>query len=255
MLQYRSFTEIVDHPGLRIVLVKGVPSPWGQAAKTIFEVKGLDYVAAPWLVGEPNADIAKWGGETSAPIVAWEKEKPIHRWIDILYLAERLAPKPSLIPSDAMQRALMIGLSHEICGEMGVGWNRRLQLFAPAFASGNPPSGVSRMGSKYGFNEGDAKAAGERTAASLRALTAQLKSQAARGSHYFIGDALSALDIYWVAFANLVEPMPKEQCPMPEAYRPGFTASDPVVRAAMDPILFEHRDRIFRECFRDPMEL
>jgi hypothetical protein len=47
MLQYRSFEEIIDHPGLRIVMVKGVPSPWGQAAKTIFEIKGLDYVAAP----------------------------------------------------------------------------------------------------------------------------------------------------------------------------------------------------------------
>ncbi len=47
MLQYRSFEEIVAHPGLRIVLVKGVPSPWGQAAKTIFEIKGLEYVAAP----------------------------------------------------------------------------------------------------------------------------------------------------------------------------------------------------------------
>jgi hypothetical protein len=42
----------------------------------------------------------------------------------------------------------MIGLSHEICGEMGIGWNRRLQLFAPAYASGNTPAGVSRMGAK-----------------------------------------------------------------------------------------------------------
>ena len=76
MLQYRGFSEIVDHPGLRIVLVQGMPSPWGQAAKTIFEIKGLDYVAAPWLPGEPNADIVAWGGEASAPIVAWAKEKP-----------------------------------------------------------------------------------------------------------------------------------------------------------------------------------
>jgi hypothetical protein len=49
--------------------------------------------------------------------------------------------------------------------------------------------------------------------------------------------------------------LPKEHCPMPEGYRPGFTASDPVVRAALDPILLEHRMRIFRECFRDPMEM
>lgn len=150
MLQYRSFEEIADHPGLRIVLVKGVPSPWGQAAKTILEIKSLDYVVAPWRAGEPNENIVTWGGATSAPIVAWAKEKPVNRWIDILYLAERLAPKPALLPADVTQRALMVGLSHEICGEIGIGWNRRLQLFAPAFASGSPPEGISRMGSKYG---------------------------------------------------------------------------------------------------------
>jgi hypothetical protein len=255
MLQYRSFEEIIDHPGLRIVLVKGMPSPWGQAAKTIFEIKGLEYVPAPWQPGGANEDIVSWSGEASGPIVAWAKEKPIHRWIDILYLAERLAPKPSLLPADATQRALMIGLSHEICGEMGIGWNRRLQLFAPAFASGSPPAGVSRMGSKYGYNESDAKVAGERTAASLKALATQLKSQYARGIHYFTGDCLSALDIYWAAFANLLDPLPKEQCPMPEAYRPGFTVSDPVVKAALDPLLLEHRSRIFREHYRNPMEL
>ena len=111
------------------------------------------------------------------------------------------------------------------------------------------------MGNKYGYNEGDAKAAGERTAQSLRALAAQLKSQYARGIHYFAGDSLSALDIYWTAFANLLDPLPLEQCPMPGAYRPGFTASDPVVKAALDPLLLEHRSRIFRAHFRDPMEL
>lgn len=255
MLRYRTFEEIVDHPGLRIVLVKGMPSPWGQAAKTIFEVKGLEYVAAPWPPGEANTDIVAWGGEASGPIVAWAKERPIHRWIDILYLAERLAPKPSMIPANTSQRVLMIGLSHEICGELGIGWNRRLQLFAPAYASGSPPAGISRMGGKYGYNEGDAKAAGERIAASLNALATQLKSQYARGSGYFVGDAVSALDIYWTAFANLLDPLPKEQCPMPDEWRPGFVASDPVVRAALDPVLLEHRTRIFREYFRDPMEL
>jgi glutathione S-transferase len=226
MLQYRSFEEIIDHPGLRIVLVKGMPSPWGQAAKTIFEIKGLDYVAAPWQPGEANENIVAWSGEASGPIVAWAKEKPINRWIDILYLAERLAPKPSLVPADGTQRALMIGLSHEICGEMGIGWNRRLQLFAPAYASGNPPAGVSRMGNKYGYNEGDAKAAGERTAVSLRALATQLKSQYARGVHYFIGDSLSALDIYWVAFAICWTRCRRSsaRCPRP---------TDPASRSAM----------------------
>jgi glutathione S-transferase len=255
MLQYRSFEEIVRHPGLRIVLVKGMPSPWGQAAKTIFEIKGLDYVAAPWEVFEPNADIVAWAGEASAPIVAWQNEKPIDRWIDILYLAERLAPEPALIPADAGQRALMIGLSNEICGAMGIGWNRRLQMLAPWFEPGVEPSNISRMGEKYSYNHADALAAGERTAQSLLALGAQLKAQYAKGLHYFVGSALSALDIYWTAFATFLEPLPKAQCPMPDELRPGFTVSDPVIKAALDPLLMEHRARIFRAHFRDPMEL
>src|SRR3984957_14896914 len=181
MLEYRRFEEIADHPGLRIMLVKGMPSPWGQAAKTIFEVKGLEYVPAPWQPGEANEDIVAWSGEASGPIVAWAKEKPIHRWIDILYLAERLAPKPSLLPPAATQRALMIGLSHEISGEMGIGWNRRLQLFGPAYASGSPPPNIPLMGSKYRYSNDAAKAASEPIAASLNALTKQLKSQYDRG--------------------------------------------------------------------------
>ncbi len=69
--------EIIDQPGLRIVMVQGMPSPWAQAAKTIFEIKGLEYGAAPWVPGAANEKIAKWGGETSATLVAWAREKPI----------------------------------------------------------------------------------------------------------------------------------------------------------------------------------
>jgi glutathione S-transferase len=86
------------------------------------------------------------------------------------------------------------------------------------------------MGSKYDYDEGAAKSASERVAGSLKALAQQLKSQYERGVRYFIGDSLSALDIYWTAFANLLNPLPKEQCPMSEALRPAFTASDPVVK-------------------------
>jgi glutathione S-transferase len=254
MFRYSTLSEVVSHKGLRIVLVQGLPSPWGQAAKTIFEVKGLEYVAAPWIAGSPNEDIVAWGGERSAPIVAFADEKPIHRWIDILYLAERLSPEPSLIPKDASQRALMIGLSNEICGELGIGWNRRLQLFAPLVEGGNPPEGVARMAGKYRYNSADGRAAGERIAGSLKALTAQLKAQHARGVRLFVGDALSALDIYWAAFMNLLDPLPKEQCPMPDEWRPAFVAVDPQVKAALDPILVEHRSAIFKKYFRSPME-
>lgn len=128
MLTYLPPADIIAHPGLRIVLLRGVPSPWSQAAKAIFEVKRLPYVAAPLEVAGAKAEIAAWSGRNSAPVVAWQDEAPINRWLDILLLAERLAPA----------RALAIGLGHEMLGEGGIAWNRRLQMFAAHAAGGVP---------------------------------------------------------------------------------------------------------------------
>jgi glutathione S-transferase len=254
MLRYVTVAEAIRHEGLRIVIVQGMPSPWSQAAKTFFELKGLDYVAAPYVVGGTNDEVVAWSGQNSAPVVAWQDEPPIHRWIDILNLVERLAPEPALLPSGAHERALVIGLSNEICGELGIGWNRRLELFAPAMEAGTPPEGIARMSAKYGYRRADAERAAARTAESLRALAGQLHAQYDRGVEFFVGDRLSALDVYWTAFANLLDPLPKEQCPMPEDWRPGFVARDPQILEALDPLLLRHRDRIFRRCFRSPME-
>ncbi len=83
MLEYRSLEEIINHPGLRIVLIKGMPSPWGQAAKAIFVKRpGIRSGALEKASAEPNDDIVAWGSEARAPIVAWAKEKPIHRSLD-----------------------------------------------------------------------------------------------------------------------------------------------------------------------------
>jgi hypothetical protein len=238
-----------------MVLIKGMPSPWDQAAKAMFDLKGLDYVAAPWILGEANEDVVAWGGEASAPIVAWANERPIHCWLYILYLAERLAPAPQLIPEEPRESALMVGFAHEICGVNGIGWNRRLQGFAPAYTSGQLPDIIRRMGGKYGFNEADAELVGERIARWLAALAEQLRSQYARGAHYFVDHGLSALDTYWTTSSNLFDPLPKEQCPMPGDWRHSFIAFDPVVRAALHPLLMEHRTEIFTRYFRIPMEL
>ena len=262
MLAYVSPGEVIRHMGLRLVLVRGVPSPWGQAAKTILEIKKLDYVAAPLELAGANEEIAAWSGQNSAPVVAFAGEKPLNRWDDILRLAERLAPTPSLIPADPLQRALMWGFATEICGEGGIGWNRRLQGFGRAVASGK----ASGQGSgkihpvsqalidKYGFDAEAVKAAPARIAATLGALATQLKAQQARGVPYLAGDALSALDIYWTSFSNLLVPLPPEQCPMTDAFRAGFTAREPEILAALDPALLAHRDRIFKAHFRSPME-
>jgi len=253
-LVYVSPAEAIRHKGLRLVLVRNIPSPWGQAAKTLLELKGLDYVAAPLELAKANEEIVAWSGQNSAPVVAWADEKPIHRWDDILRLAERLAPTPALIPADPLQRALMWGFANELCGENGIGWNRRLQGFGRARASGKVNPVSETLIAKYGFDAEALKSAPARIASILAALSAQLKAQQARGVAYFFGDALSALDIYFVTFMNLLAPLPSEQCPMPEAFRPGFTARDPEIVSALDATLLAHRDRIFAAHFRSPME-
>jgi len=42
-------------------------------------------------------------------------------WLEILNLAERLAPLPGLLPPDPAQRALVVGRSNELLGEWGLG--------------------------------------------------------------------------------------------------------------------------------------
>lgn len=253
MLAYRTPAEIVTHEGLRIVLVRGVPSPWSQAAKTILEIKGLDYVAAPLDVGGPNEEIVDWSGQNSAPVVAWRDGPPLNRWLDILLLAERVAPTPALLPADSLHRALAIGLGHEILGERGIAWNRRLQMFSMAAKAG-AAARMAPLIDKYGFDADDAAATGARIAATLRGLATQLRAQQARGVSYLVGDALSCVDIYWSAVMNMILPLPAPQCPIRESSRPAFTARDPEIVSALDPILVEHRDRIFKAHFRDPME-
>lgn len=253
MLAYKTPAEIVAHDGLRIVLVRGAPSPWSQAAKTILEIKGLDYVAAPLDVGGANEEIVAWSGQNSAPVVAWRDGQPLNRWLDILLLAERLAPAPALLPADPLQRALAIGLGHEILGERGIAWNRRLQMFSMAVKAG-VGARMAPLIDKYGFDADDAAAAGTRIATTLHGLATQLRAQQARGVSYFVGEALSCVDIYWSSVMNMLLPLPAAQCPIRESSRPAFTAADPQIVAALDPILVEHRDRIFEAHFRDPME-
>jgi len=254
-MEYLSPEDIINADGLRLVLVHHMPSPWGQATKAMIEYKGLSFVAAPWEGGGDNPELIAWAGNHGAPIVAWNDEAPIHRWDDILFLLERLAPQTSLLPEDRAERALVLGLSHEICGQLGLAWNRRLSMFAPMVASGQAPEGFVLMAKKYGSTEDDVASADARQIATLNALAARLKAQQAAGSEFFVGNSISAVDFYWAAFSNLFDLLPPEKCPMPEQARPMFTSMADDVRAAVDPVLITHRDRIMASHFKLPMEM
>ena len=234
-------------------MVRGVPSPWGQAAKSIFEIKGMPCVRAHQERDDPDGFLREWSGQESFPVVAYERERPRTGWAEILLLAERVAPTPALIPADPEQRTLLFGLAHEICGEMGLAWCSRLLMIHAALQQDPSNDFMVGFGAKYGYAPAAVAAAPRRAADVLRQLDACLARSRAAGGRYLLGRELSALDVYWATFSNLLEPLPPEQLRMPDMFRAMFTATDPDIRAALAPALLAHRDFVFAEHLRLPV--
>jgi hypothetical protein len=151
----------------------------------------------------------------------------------------------------------MFGYSNEICGENGFAWSKRLTMIHGTVT--NPKTDAAtrtfwlQFGTKYGYSAPAAEAAPARMAEIVRFLGARLEQQQANGSRFFIGTQLSALDIYWATFAALVQPLPPEQCPMATAFRDFYTEKNPVVTAAVSPLLLAHRDLIYQQYLELPI--
>jgi glutathione S-transferase len=247
-VDYVEIDEARELRGLRLVLTPGVPGPWGESAKSIFHVKKLSFIPVRQPSEEEDRSaFIEWTRQTSAPVAMFEDERPRSGWSEILFLAERLAPAPSLVPTDPRERAFMFGLCHEICAEQGLGWTRRLQLLPE-----NPDAAAETMAWKYGIGE---QSAGERAGDRLREILAlfhdQLRSQHASGHEFLVGEHLSALDIYWACFSNMLVPLPPPQSPMADWFRPIYTAPEEL---RPHPDLIEHRDRIFQRHLKLPQD-
>lgn len=258
-MNYLEVSQAVDRPGLRLVLTAGVPGPWGEAAKGIFGVKKIPYLAVRQLGGLPNPELEAWTGRDNAPIAVYDDEPPLDRWDEILALAERIEPEPRLIPVDPAERARMFDLAGTICGEGGFGWQRRLMLLHPMLSRDEPlpeqATAVARgLGDKYGYTQQTGAAAPARVREILLHLSRTLAEQRAAGSPYFIGSQLSALDIYWATFAAMIEPLPEALCAMPVMLRAVYGLRNPAVREAADPILLEHRDFVYQQHLKLPLD-
>jgi len=256
-VEYLDVEEARQRGGLRLVLTAGVPGPWSELAKAIFQVKGLAYVAVRQEGGGANEALHAWTGHANAPTAVYQDEAPRSGREEILFLAERLAPEPPLLPDDAAERALCFGVAAEIAGEGGLGWSRRLMMLEAMQSPGLPPAVTAirdRLGARYGYTPEAAAAAPARCADILRALAARLHDQKAKGSPYLVGERLSVADLTWATFANLVEPLPADVNPMPDAMRATYTVLDPTVRDALDPILFEHRAFLYETHLTLPLD-
>ncbi len=253
--RYVGVEEAIELGGLRMVVVGGVPSPWGEAAKGFLHIKGIDW-AAVRLVYDSDA-LKEWTGNRSGPVAVYDKERPRAGWAEILLLTERIAPTQSVLPKDAADRALVFGLAHELCGEGGLAWTRRIQLIHAglAGAGGFASPAAQYLGKKYGYGPEAGAASGARVTELLAMLAARLKTQRDAGSRYYVGRSLTAADVYGAAVMAMFMPLPPHQCDMAAATRAAFETLDAPTRAALDPILLAHRDMMYAEHLALPLSL
>lgn len=250
MPDYTSIETIRTLLGLRMAVLRGIPSPWSEAAKGIFHVKRLECVYGAQSDGDPDNAIAHYWGNSSVPVLLWNDDKPRSGWAEILILAERLTDSTPLIPDDAEARVDLFGVAHEICGEMGLGWSYRLVMTGDG-QKGAFPAGVTRyLAAKYGHNPVHANAARRRVISILRLLSRRLESQ-----EFLIGDQFTAADIYWATFANLIIPLPEELMPTVPMIRQAYDCKDEEILVAISPRLRAHQRRIYDEFLGLPVTL
>jgi glutathione S-transferase len=256
-MKYLSVAEARELPGLRLVLTAHMPGPWGEAAKAILTVRKLKYIAVEQRAMENNEDLFAWTGMRNAPIAVLDGDPPQSTWQEILLLAERIGSGPSLIPADPLDRALMMGLSTEICGPDGFGWSRRLELMGRG-TTRNPSNATAydmhRMTRSYGVTPETIARAPKRMVSIMNGLSRQLHQQKTSGSEYLIGGQLSACDIHWAALSLFVSPLPPEECAMPDFMRDNYTHLTPELAAALDPALLSHRDMIYKRHIGLPLD-
>jgi glutathione S-transferase len=249
--EYIGVDDAIDRAGLRMVVVGQVPSPWSEAAKGFFHLKSLDW-AAVRLVYD-NEKLARWAGQLSGPVAVYDSEPPRSGWEEILNLAERLVPAPALLPLDPAERARVLTLAEDFCGEDGLGWNRRLQLVHAGLqkSGGFSERIAGYLGQKYGYDPAKAAGYGPRVCELLGRMSVALR--ASGGGYYFGG--LSAVDVYSAAFVALFAPLPESQCAMHPASRAALEWLDDETRAALDSRLLEHRDMMYARHLALPLSL
>ena len=197
--------------GTRVTFIPGIPAMYSEALKNICYVKGVPLIRAlhPLMgvdkeTGEDRqARLYELTRQTSLPTLFHDEERPRNVWIEQLALVERIgAPgSPKLIPDDFEQRVEVLGLCAVVLGEGGLVWNMRILNDSP-------------LARKYGYSEAASAAAPARIAEVLQLIDRRLEAQARRGSPYLVGDAITAIDVYWATLSMTVAPAPPEIMPI-----------------------------------------
>jgi glutathione S-transferase len=257
-MRFVDVEEARDARGLRLVVVTGVPSPWSEAAKGLFDAKDVDYCAVRLKPANDDA-VRTWTRCHNGPVAMFDDEPPRSHWTDILALAERLASSPSLLPSATSERATHLGLVQELLGEGGLIWCHRLLVIHAGITTDGQRGFPARLGRylapKYGYAPERVAHAKRRVLELLQFFGDRFGSESSRGSPYLVGDRLSALDIYLATALGAFAPLPPEACPMLPAMRQALETADDDVRSAVPHTLLAHRDFIYGKHLKLPVEL
>lgn len=253
-MDYLAVEEARDRPGLKLVLTRGAPGPWGEAAKAILRHHGLSFLPVAQEAMAENAALRAWTGHRNAPLLVTGAGVVLSGWHDILAFAERHGHGPPLLPSGVSEEAAALGLSALIAGPGGLGWTLRaaiLGLMLPADPEAQaglaPP--VREAAAAYGLTAQTLAAADGRLVRLLSHLDARLGD-----GPYFAGERLSAPDIYWAAFSNMLLPLPRAVNPMPEPLWSLYGNLPGPVRKAATPRLLALRDRVFERHIGLPLD-
>ena len=233
--------------GLRLALTAHAPAPCSLSARAILDHHGMAYVPVLQVGGGKNEDLVAWTGHRNAPLAMYNDEAPRVGWLEILYLAERLGAGPSLIPTAIDDRLLMVGLANELIGENSFIWNLRIVMLG----LGGPERVAQErarnpMYDQYRYSEEAAAVAIDRARAVMERLTVQLTAQSKTGRRYIVGEALSAVDIYWAYFSQAVRTFPEASCPTPTGMRRAYDIVGRML-GDLDTILVEQRDWVLAE--------
>lgn len=244
-MRFTTLDEARAAPGLRLVVTAGVPSPWSEAAKGCFDVKGIDYLAV--RLAPRDEETRAWTSRHNAPVAMYEDEPPRSGWAEIVALAERIRPEVPIIPSSQDARMEMWGLAHETLGEGGLVWSLRLEAIHVGLetegARGFPVRAARYLGARYGYDPARVDAARARIGTTLRTFARRLED----GRRYLVGGALSAADICVATALGVLVPLPPSDCPMLPDFRRTYESWSPEITTAVPPTLIAHRDFIYRQ--------
>jgi glutathione S-transferase len=243
--------------GVRITFIPGVQALYAEALKNICFVKEIPVIRAlhPLMgvdkeTGEDRqARLYELTSQTSLPTMFVDAERPRNVWTEQLALAEQIGStgSPTLIPANVEHRVAVFGLCCVVLGEDGLVWNVRILNDGP-------------LGRKYGFSEEASAAAPTKVAQIVTLMDSRLEQQAAKGSKYLVGDALTAADLYWATMSMILTDTPPGIMPVTQQNKGmlkffAMNSQVPEIANAMTARIVEHQRYILTTYCETPAVL